>query len=185
MACTSLVWTFIRIFLAFVFLFLLFYSYREKNWQTPEYPRHIQKDLESFMSDWCRVRKARIDVETHISSCKNRLDWEDRLDKSFQTDPSKSFISQLDVKPAGEFSHLTINTRTLNGSLKQIGGDTWRIFLRGPSTITPSVFDMGNGKYEVVFLVVEAGIYKLDITLDYSLCNGYRNPPDNWFIIGE
>lgn len=180
-----LVWVFMRIFLGSVFVFLLFYSYQERHWKLPEYPRDIQNDLKSFMSDWCRIRKARVDVDSHIRSCKARLAWSDRLDTSLRTDASQSFISHFETKPAGEFSRFIIDTKTLNGSLKKIGGDTWRIFLRGPSTIAPSVFDMGSGKYEVIFLVVEPGVYKLDIALDYSLCDGYRNPPDNWFVIGE
>ncbi|PFX34988.1 hypothetical protein AWC38_SpisGene234 [Stylophora pistillata] len=32
---------------------------------------------------------------------------------------------------------------------------------------------------------MDPGFYKLDITLDYSLCDGYRDPPKNWFIVGN
>ena len=48
-----------------------------------------------------------------------------------------------------------------------------------------TTFDHGNGTYEFALLVMDPGVYKLDITLDYSLCDGYRDPPKNWFIVGK
>ena len=38
--------------------------------------------------------------------------------------------------------------------------------------------------YEVVFLVVEPGDYLAQITLDFTLCDGLREPPVDWFIKG-
>ena len=42
-----------------------------------------------------------------------------------------------------------------------------------------------NGTYEFLFLVMDLGVYKLDITLDYSLCDEFRDPPKNWFIVSK
>ena len=75
--------------------------------------------------------------------------------------------------------------KTQNGKLKHIGSDSWRVLLRGPATVSPTTFDHGNGTYEFLFLVMDPGAYKLDITLDYSLCDGFRDPPKNWFIVGK
>ena len=100
-------------------------------------------------------------------------------------DAGKSAISFLDIRPAGQFSRFSIQTKTRNGKLKHIGGDSWRVLLRGPATVSPTTFDHGNGTYEFLFLVMDLGVYKLDITLDYSLCDGFRDPPKNWFIVGK
>lgn len=75
---------------------------------------------------------------------------------------------------------------TSNRKLKTIGGDSWRVYIRvGPSSIAPVVFDLNNGLYEVLFLVLEPGSYTAQIWLDYTLCDGFRDPPENWFRKGR
>ena len=54
---------------------------------------------------------------------------------------------------------------------------------RGPTSV--AVIDHNNGTYEALFLITEPGVYKLMIYLDYCLCDGYKNPPRDWFIIGD
>ena len=46
------------------------------------------------------------------------------------------------------------------------------------------VFDLKNGVYEVMFLVLEPGSYNAQVWLDYTLCDGVREPPHDWFIKG-
>ena len=41
-----------------------------------------------------------------------------------------------------------------------------------------------NSKNEVVFLVMEPGNYSAQITLDFTLCDGLRDPPEDWIIKG-
>lgn len=85
----------------------------------------------------------------------------------------------------GQFSRFFIQTVTRNGVLKTSGGDAWRVYIRqGPASLAPQVWDHGNGMYEVVFLVMEPGNYFARITLDFSLCDGLREPPVDWFILG-
>ena len=57
--------------------------------------------------------------------------------------------------------------------------------MRGPSSPSTTVFDHQNGTYEVVFLIIEPGIYTVHAYLEHSLCDGLKEPPDNWFVIGE
>lgn len=47
------------------------------------------------------------------------------------------------------------------------------------------VIDYGNGIYEVLFFVMEVGVYKVSVILDFILCNGFMDFLVDWFIIGE
>ena len=141
--------------------------------------------VESFQESWCRIHQARVHLDSILKPCFHDISWNGPSpNRELQTDASKSLISIFDIRPAGQFSRFSIQTKTRNGKLKHIGGDSWRVLLLGPATVSPTMFDHGNGTYEFLFLVMDPGVYKLDITLDYSLCDGYREPPKNWFIVG-
>ena len=47
-----------------------------------------------------------------------------------------------------------------------------------------AVFDLQNGSYEVLFLIQEPGVYSVEIYLDHTLCDGFRDPPSDWFQAG-
>jgi len=55
------------------------------------------------------------------------------------------------------------------------------VYLDGPSYLAGTVFDHNNGVYEVLFLIMEPGAYKINVTLDYTLCDGLIDPPVEWF----
>ena len=185
-------WFLFRLLLASVAILVGYYRFLENNSlfivRTNRFPEDILDSLREFALKWCKVRRAHRDVETILKPCRD-LSWNPvpfpGRDVANQTDASKSEISLFEIRPAGEFSRFVIQSKTSAGRIKSSGGDFWRILLRGPATISPTVFDLSNGSYEVLFLVVEAGIYSLDVTLDYSLCDGYRDPPKDWFIIGN
>ncbi|KAL9952516.1 hypothetical protein ACROYT_G039784 [Oculina patagonica] len=146
----------------------------------------ISHHIDHFQENWCRIRRARVDLDSLLKPCFYNISWNgDPPNRQLQTDAAKSFISYFDIRPAGQFSSFSIQTKTHDGKLKLIGGDSWRVLLSGPATVSPTTFDHGNGTYEFLFLVMDPGVYKLDITLDYSLCDGYRDPPKNWFIVGN
>ncbi|KAJ7318451.1 hypothetical protein OS493_037930 [Desmophyllum pertusum] len=146
----------------------------------------ISHHVDHFQENWCRIRRARVDLDSLLKPCFYNISWNgDSPNRQLQTDAAKSLISFFDIRPAGQFSRFSIQTKTRDDKLKLIGGDSWRVLLRGPATVSPTVFDHGNGTYEFLFLVMDPGVYKLDMTLDYSLCDGYRDPPKNWFIVGN
>ena len=179
--------TFLKLWLSTVAVLLVYYRYvnNEANSQKLEHQMRISKNIDEFQENWCRIHRARVDVNSLLQPCNYNISWNgDSPDRKLQTDASQSFISLFDIRPAGQFSRFSIQTKTQNGELKLIGGDSWRVLLRGPATVSPTVFDYRNGTYEFLFLVMDPGVYKLDITLDYSLCDGYRDPPKNWFIVG-
>lgn len=141
-----------------------------------------------FMRQWCRIRQARVDWEQMLKPCKGNLAWGVSLpgwEAEQRTDPDESFISLWDIRPCGEFSRLSIRTVASNGREKRIGGDSWRVQLKGPASVSGTLFDHMNGTYEVVFLITEPGNYQVEAILDHSLCDGLRDPPPDWFIVGK
>ena len=180
--------TFLKLWLSAVAVQIIFYQYfsNEGKSQNLENSMRISHHIDHFQENWCRIRRARVDLDSLLKPCFYNISWNgDSPNRQLQTDAAKSFISFFDIRPAGQFSRFSIQTKTRDGKLKLIGGDSWRILLRGPATVSPTMFDHGNGTYEFLFLVMDPGVYKLDITLDYSLCDGYRDPPKNWFVVGK
>lgn len=147
----------------------------------------VDKLERDFMHQWCRQRKLRVNWEQVIRPCSDNMAWgqvKSGWEKSQRTNASMSSIRYLDIRPAREFSRVFIQSRTKDGQDKRIGGDSWRVYLRGPSSIAATVFDHNNGTYEALFLIMEPGTYRLELILDFSLCDGYRDPPIDWFIKG-
>ena len=110
------------------------------------------------------------------------LKWSDinNFKFTFKMNLSRFFLFLL-----GHFSRFFIQSVKRDGFFKVFGGDAWRVYIRqGPASLTPQVWDHGNGIYEVVFLVMEPGNYSAQITLDFTLCDGLREPPVDWFIKG-
>ena len=148
----------------------------------------ISRRLEDFTHEWLRQRRARVDWKNMIKPCADNMAWglvKDHWGKTNRSNATASEIIFKDIRPAREFSKIFIQSKTSDNRTKLIGGDTWRVYLRGPTSIVATVFDHNNGTYEALFLVTEPGVYQLMIYLDYSLCDGFKDPPRDWFIIGD
>lgn len=144
--------------------------------------------LQDFGTDWCRMRNARIDWERIRQPCEGNTVYEDNLpgwSVENRTNGRYSLVDSMDIRPAGEFSRITLQTLTAYGLPKSVGGDYWRVFISGPTGFAPTVFDHGNGTYEILFLILRPGNYCLSAVLDHSICDGMKDPPDYWFISGE
>ena len=59
------------------------------------------------------------------------------------------------------------------------------MLLRGPAAVHATVFDNNDGSYEAMALLVEPGKYSVQATLEYTLCDGLKDPPENWFRVGK
>lgn len=182
---STMIFLFSRLFFASFFIVLLI----AKTKRTPDTLKEkSDAKLNKLHRNWCRVRNERIDFKSKLKPCNFDISWNSSKDddqrKALSTDASKSNIIEFNINPAGEFSSFILQSRTKDGKDKSIGGDSWRIMLRGRSTVIPTIFDLSNGRYEVLFLMADPGVYKVDIILDYTLCDGYRDPPDDFFIKG-
>lgn len=137
-----------------------------------------------FIETWCRLKRLRMDWKHVLRPCADKMEWSYRHPQD-RTDATKSYLTLWDIRPAGQFSRFEIQSVTRDNLEKTVGGDSWRVHIRGPSSISPTVVDHNNGKYEVVFLVLEPGKYDVEVILEYSLCDGYKDPPRDWFRKGQ
>ena len=154
----------------------------------PSTETELERFKKHFRFHWYRERKARVDWWAIMKPCYDNMEWRQvkpGWEKHHRTDASKSLIISQDIQPAGQFSRLFIQSRTKEGRIKTMGGDSWRVYLRGPASLAATVFDHRNGTYEALFLIVEPGEYRVETHLDFSLCDGFRDPPENWFRIGS
>ena len=159
---------------------LTFYRYSP---ETEEMAR-----LEDFRRDWLRQRRARVDWQEILRPCHDNTAWGQVKNGWGKLNRSNAITSDIifkDIRPAGEFSKIFIQSRTSDNRTKTIGGDSWRVYVRGSSSVVVTVFDHSNGTYEALFLITEPGVYRVIIYLDYSLCDAFKDPPRDWFIKGN
>ena len=148
----------------------------------------LLRRLQDLQNEWLRQRRARVGWKNIIKPCADNMAWglvKDHWGKTNRSNATTSDIIFKDIRPAGEFSKIFIQSKTSDNRTKLIGGDTWRVYVRGPTSIAATVFDHNNGTYEALFLITEPGVYQLMIYLDYSLCDGFKDPPLDWFTIGD
>ena len=170
-----------------------FNSFPDSPWKLDKGMLHntqylVSPEVRHFQREWFRQRRHRVDWKSLVRPCMSQMGWGETKPgwgKQNRSNAAASSISFWDVRPAGEYSKFLIQSRTVDGRAKSIGGDWWRVYLRGPASLAATIFDHNNGSYEVLFLLMEPGVYKVEIFLDYSLCDGLRDPPRDWFIKGE
>uniref|UniRef100_A0A7M5WRG7 Uncharacterized protein n=1 Tax=Clytia hemisphaerica TaxID=252671 RepID=A0A7M5WRG7_9CNID len=68
---------------------------------------------------------------------------------------------------------------------KTVGGDSWRVFIKGVRSVPSLTIDNLDGTYEVSFLLTEPGYYNVTLSLEYTLCDGFKDPPLRWFNLGD
>ena len=145
----------------------------------------LQDDLHYH---WLRMHRARADWRALLKPCSDQMAWgalKPGWGKINRSSARTSYISYMDIQPSGQFSRIFIQTRTASGRNKIIGGDFWRVLFTGPASVSATVFDHQNGTYEAMALLVDPGNYTIRAYLEYSLCDGVRDPPKNWFRKGE
>ena len=149
----------------------------------------LQRYYQDFKSNWCRIYQSKLDWKRYLAPCGKHRKWgiisAGWKDKKSKTSAANSVISKWDIRPAGQFSRFFIQSKTSSNHAKIIGGDSWRIHVSGASSVSATVFDHNNGSYEVLFLLMESGLYHIEIYLDYTLCDGFKDPPVDWFKKGK
>ena len=142
----------------------------------------------TFHYNWLRMHRARTNWREILKPCSDQMSWgslKSGWGKVNRSSARTSYVSYEDIQPSGQFSRIFIHTRTASGQDKTIGGDFWRVFFIGPASVSATIFDHQNGTYEAIALLMEPGNYSVRAYLDYTLCDGLRNPPEDWFRIGK
>ena len=144
-------------------------------------------DYQRFLYYWKLHHEMRFDFERIMDPCKNDTKW-----ASYYYDRTPFLITsanlsgvELDIKPAGQYSRIVIKSYSLKNTPKTVGGDSWRVLIKGVRSITPLVMDNMDGTYEASFLVTEPGFYHVILSLEYTLCDGLKDPPPHWFNKGD
>ena len=138
-----------------------------------------------FKKEMCRERTIRLNWELLLEPCKNNLEFSRSIfSTTDRTNAKNSRIINKRIRNAGEYSGFTIQTFDNTSSPKKMGGDSIRVFINGTAFIESVVYDMNDGHYETSFLLMEPGLYVVDVILDGSLCSSAVNPPPDWFRKG-
>ena len=176
-------------------LFLLVYYSEVAQLRLEEFlptvytPKQQQTSQQSkFLYHWLRMHQARTDWQTILKPCSDQVAWgtiKKGWDKENRSSAKHSYITFMDVQPAGQFSRIFFQTRNARGQDKTMGGDFWRVYFTGPANVSAMIFDHQNGTYEAMALIMEPGNYMVRVILDYTLCDGLRDPPKNWFRAGK
>lgn len=139
-----------------------------------------------FLKYWNLQHEMRFNFSKIIEPCKNDMKWRPyHVERTPYMITSANYTkTSLHINSAGQYSRLLIETYSLMNTRKYIGGDSWRIFIKGNSSVPITLIDNLDGTYEVSFLIVEPGQYFVEIHLDYTLCDGLKDPPENFFSQG-
>jgi adhesin/invasin len=81
-------------------------------------------------------------------------------------DPSQSTAVVPAAVTAGTVVTIPVTTRDASGNEVQTGGQTVVIAVTGANTATPTVFDLGNGRYSASYIPTTAGEDNVSITMN-------------------
>ena len=125
--------------------------------------------------------------EKILEPCKNKLKWSQRATKKWKRTDIYLSVFHLELHPCGSASSLIIETFDFKGMRKRHGGDYWRVHVRQGTRYSAAVAmrDIGDGSYEGFFTFDDPGEYMMSCVLEYSECDGLRDPPPGWFTQGK
>ena len=178
MSCTVLLWLLLltrnrQLSVLFEFPFKMFAMDLEKPGRYFVYPEN----------------RERFDWKSILRPCKNNMSWiyrqRDHSEAEWRTNALKSRIIEYGINPAGFYTKFILESKTKNGKRKTVGGDFWRAYLTGTGYQHGYVYDLNNGSYEIWFAITEIGNYTLNLLLEFSMCDGLKDPPEDWFQRGN
>ena len=82
--------------------------------------------------------------------------------------------------------YIKIYSKTQQEELKRVGGDSWTIkIINSNISFTVDMLDRNDGTYETFISVPADGQYKIVITILQSICEGFMDPPKDYFKKGK
>ena len=114
----------------FVLCLLYFTDMTNKGVLSPKQPpklpsSEIKRRMQDFRHEWLRQRRARVDWKNIIKPCADNMAWGLVKNHWGRTNISNATTSDIifkDIRPAGEFSKIFIQSKTSDNRAKLIGG---------------------------------------------------------------
>ncbi|XP_066922504.1 uncharacterized protein [Clytia hemisphaerica] len=145
-----------------------------------------QNENDDFLVQMCRERIYRLDYKKMLEQCSKSLKFGTHIyDENLRTCPGFTKIIDRKIRETGEYSSFKIKTFDNNNMPKTFGGDSFRVFVNGTSSLEAFVYDLGGGLYESTFLILDPGVYEIKVIMEGSICSSYVDPPDDWFRKGD
>ena len=137
----------------------------------------------------CPEDREIFDWESILGPCSNNTLWTNRTQRhheaKWRSNALKSSITECQINPAGSYTKFLLESKTKDGTRKSSGGDFWRAEVTGTRYQHGYVRDLNDGFYEIWFRITEPGNYTLNLILEYSVCDGLKDPPEGWFEKGN
>lgn len=118
--------------------------------------------------------------------CKQEMNWKPYpIGRTPDLVTSANFSrATLDIRQAGQYSRLLIQSYNLLNTRKTFGGDSWRVLVKVTASIPVTIVDNMDDTYEASFLILDSGPYFIELFLEYTLCKAFKDPPLEWFLKG-
>lgn len=102
-----------------ILMYLLVYSDAKKSFEDERLI--YRKNVVDFKLAWCQIRMRRYDWKNMIGRCLKHVPWDaTSLDEKLQTRASISYVERMDIKPAGFFSKIYIQSVRWKTEIKQL-----------------------------------------------------------------
>ena len=119
-----------------------------------------------------------------LNPCLHNMRYKKISNRNNMTDITKSKI--VITKSTDETTlHVALYTKDRKNRYKHSGGDMWVVTVTSKySSFMVDMLDKNDGSYEIFIQVPRDGGYKVIFRILHSLCEGFMDPPNNFFKIG-
>lgn len=119
-----------------------------------------------------------------LKPCLHNMRYKKISNRNNMTDITKSKI--VITKSTDETTlHVALYTKDRKNRYKYFGGDMWVVTVTSKySSFMVDMLDKNDGSYEIFIQVPRDGGYKVIFRILHSLCEGFMDPPNNFFKTG-
>ena len=119
-----------------------------------------------------------------LKPCLHNMHYRKISNRNSMTDITKSKIV-ITKSTDGTMLYVALYTKDRQNRYKHSGGDMWVVTVTNKyRSFMVDMLDKSDGSYEIFIQVPRDGGYKLIFRILHSLCEGFMDPPSNFFKIG-
>ena len=120
-----------------------------------------------------------------IEPCLGNMNYRKNVNRQNVTSIEKSNII-LNKNDDETVLSIKIYSKNRHKEFKRAGGDSWKVMISNDNiSFTVDMLDKNDGTYETFIAVPIDGSYKIVITLLQSICEGFMDPPTDYFKKGK